>query len=50
MTEIRLALMYTFCIVAIVLIVAAIEEETFRAWNLGQAAIVSAVLALVVKQ
>jgi hypothetical protein len=38
------------CIAAIAFSVAAFQEETFRAWNFGQAAIVSAVLALVVKR
>lgn len=39
-----------FAIAAVVLILAAFSESTFRAWNFGQAAVVSAVLALVVKR
>lgn len=38
------------CVIAVFFIAAAFQEETFRAWNFGQAAVVSAVLALVVKQ
>jgi hypothetical protein len=46
----REGLTLILCIIAIALVIAAFNEETFRAWNYGNAAVVSAVLALVVKR
>jgi uncharacterized membrane protein YgcG len=46
----RDGLVIILVVIAVALMVAAFGEETFRAWNLGQAAVVSAVLALVVKR
>jgi hypothetical protein len=50
MEQYRGWLVYLLCAVAVILTIAAFSEETFRAWNYGNAAVVSAVLALVVKR